>query len=157
EVRPAAGAAMSSNPYRPPQAQVRDLPDTSLDEERLARLSSGQKLAIYAICLYLGMAFLRGFLVGVFRPAPPAGLLILLGIITVAAAIAALVLSFVGVWRMASGIGIGIVFRVLMLIFMLVPLFNIIILLVLNARTTRALRQAGYRVGFLGVSGERAP
>jgi hypothetical protein len=31
-----------------------------------------------------------------------------------------------------------------------------VILLILNGRTTRALRKAGYRVGFLGVSGQRA-
>jgi hypothetical protein len=146
---------MDSNPYRPPQAQVRDVPDTEMDGARLASLSSGQKLAIYAICIYLGMAFLRGFLVGIYRPGASTGTLILLGVITIAGALVALVLSFIGLWRMASGIGIGVVFRVLMLLFMFVPLFNIIILLVLNARTTRALRQAGYRVGFFGVTGQR--
>jgi len=148
---------MDTNPYRPTRAEVRDMPDPGLDAGRIGQLASGQKLAIYALCIYLGMAFLRGLLAGLFRDAPStAGLLILLGVITIVGALTALVLSFIGVWRMASGIGIGVVFRVLMLVFMLVPLFNILILLILNARTTRALRKAGYRVGFLGVSGQRA-
>jgi hypothetical protein len=143
---------MDANPYRPPQAQVRDLPESEVGEERLARLASGQKLAIYAICIYLCAGFLRGFLIGYFHAAPPPGVLAVVSFITLLGALVALVLSFVGLWRMAYGLGIHIVFRVLMLLFMFVPIINIIFLLILNSRTTRALRQAGYRVGFFGAS-----
>jgi len=145
---------MDSNPYRPPQAHVRDMPDAEVDEERMSRLASGQKLAIYAIGLYLGVAFVRGFLVGAGMTTR--GPLIIMGALVLIAALTALVMSFIGLWRMGDGLGIGVVLRVLILLLMFVPLINILVLLIINARATRALRAGGYRVGFFGVSGTRA-
>jgi hypothetical protein len=144
---------VNSNPYRPPQAHVRDLPESDMDGTRVARLGSGQKLAIYAICLYLGLMLLRGFLVGFFRPNVAVGVLILLGLLAIAGGLAAVVLSLVGLWRMADGLGIHVGFRVIMMLLLFIPILNIIILLVLNSRATRALRQAGYEVGFFGAKG----
>jgi hypothetical protein len=37
-------------------------------------------------------------------------------------------------------------------VLMFVPLVNLIVLLVVSGRATRALRGAGYRVGLLGAS-----
>ena len=83
QLRRLPGVPVESNPYSPPKAEVHDVFGPEMDEERLQRLRSGQKLAI-------------------------------------------------------------------------VPLINILLLLVVNARATRKLRQAGYKVGFLGVSGRAA-
>ena len=46
----------------------------------------------------------------------------------------------------------SIVAKILLVILMFVPLVNLITLLVLNARATRRLREAGYKVGLLGAS-----
>jgi len=40
---------------------------------------------------------------------------------------------------------------VLTVILLFIPVLNIVILLILSSRATRALRQAGYRVGFFGA------
>jgi len=142
---------MDSNPYRPPRAQVRDMPESEANAESVAQLGSGQKLAIYAICTYIGTVLVRVLLTGVFKSGLEADDLVLLGLFAGAAFLVAFVLSVVGQWRMANGLGISTGLRVLMVILLFIPLVNIIILLVLSARTTRALRQAGYRVGFFGA------
>lgn len=142
---------MDSNPYRPPQAQVRDMPDSEADLETLARLGSGQKLAIYAICTYIGTVLVRTLLTGVLRSSLEDDDRVLIGLFAGGAFLVAFVLSVVGQWRMADGLGISTGLRVLMVILLFVPLLNIVILLILSSRTTRALRQAGYRVGFFGA------
>jgi hypothetical protein len=144
---------MNSNPYRPPQAHVRDMPEADVDERLMSRLASGQKLAIRAIGLYFVAAFARGFLIaGTSSPVVLAGM----GIAMLLVGIVALVMSLAGMWRMAEGLKVNPVVSVLILLLMFVPLLNILVLLVINARATRALRRAGYRVGFLGVSDQRA-
>jgi hypothetical protein len=146
------------NPYSPPKAEVRDVFDPGIDEERLERLRSGQKLAIYAILIYLVAIVIRtGFSSTPLSPGTP-GLLVAVGsgLLLMAGGLAALIMSLMGVWKMGYGLGVGTILRVVMLIFMIVPLINILLLLVVNARATRKLRQAGYKVGFLGVSGRAA-
>lgn len=41
-------------------------------------------------------------------------------------------------------------------ILLLIPIINLITLLVLNAKATKTLRKAGYKVGFFGVSDENS-
>lgn len=142
---------MDSNPYRPPQAQVRDMPESEADAESIAQLGSGQKLAIYAICTYIGTVLVRVLLAAVFKSSLEDDDLVLIGLFAGAAFLVAFVLSVVGQWRMADGLGISIGLRVLIVILLFIPLVNIVILLILSSRTTRALRQAGYRVGFFGA------
>ncbi len=156
-IAPAVGVPVESNPYRPPTAEVRDVTDAEIDDDRVEGLRAGQKLAIYAILVYLVTAFVQGGIRGAIHGAGGAtGLALVGGLVFLTGAIAALVMSFMGIWKMGRGLGIGTAFRVVMLILMFVPLLNILLLLVVNARATRKLRQAGYKVGFLGVSG-RAP
>lgn len=142
---------MDSNPYRPPQAQVRDIPDSQADIETIARLGSGQKLAIYAICTYIGTVLVRILLTALLRSSLEDDDLVLIGLFAGAAFLVAFVLSLVGQWRMADGLGVSTGLRVLMVILLFIPIVNIVILLILSSRTTRALRQAGYRVGFFGA------
>jgi hypothetical protein len=142
---------MDSNPYRPPLAQVRDMPESEADAESIAQLGSGQKLAIYAICTYIGTALVRVLLTALLRSSLEDDDLFLIGLFAGAAFLVAFVLSAVGQWRMADGLGISVGLRVLMVILLFIPLVNIVMLLILSSRSTRALRQAGYRVGFFGA------
>lgn len=144
---------MEPNPYSPPKAEVRDVFDPEIDEERLQRLRSGQKLAIYAILIYLVATVIQATLRGA---APSPGMAVASGFMLLIGGLAALIMSLMGVWKMGYGLGVGTILRVVMLIFMIVPLINILLLLVVNARATRKLRQAGYKVGFFGVSGRGA-
>lgn len=57
-----------------------------------------------------------------------------------------------GIFRLGTGLGLHPVVGVFLILAMFVPLLNLIILLVLNARATRTLREAGYKVGLLGAS-----
>jgi hypothetical protein len=146
------------NPYSPPKAEVHDVFGPEMDEERLQRLGSGQKLAIYAILIYLVAIVVRTGLSSTPLSPGTQGLLAAVGsgLLIMAGGLAALVMSLMGVWKMGYGLGIGTILRVVMLIFMIVPIINILLLLIVNARATRKLRQAGYKVGFLGVSGRTA-
>ena len=149
---------MESNPYAPPKAEVHDVPGPEMDAERVQGLRSGQKLAIYAILIYLVAIVVQTSLRSTALSPGTHGLLMAVGsgLLLIAGSLAALIMSLMGVWKMGYGLGVGTILRVVMLIFMIVPLINILLLLVVNARATRKLRQAGYRVGFLGVSGRTA-
>jgi len=54
--------------------------------------------------------------------------------------VVALGMSLVGIFRVASGMGSGIVLKILL------------VLLILNSRATRFPREAGYTVGLMGAS-----
>ena len=122
-----------SNPYEAPKAPVGD---TLRNDPGIEQVASGQKLVIYAILVYLAIILVRG-----------AGE-------TIAAllAIASLVLSLMGILRIGSGLGYGTGTKVILVILMFVPLVGLITLLVLNAKATNRLREAGYKVGLLGAS-----
>ncbi len=127
------------------------MPQSEADAESIAQLGSGQKLAIYAICTYLGTLLVRILLRALFKSMLEDDDLVLLSLFAGAAFLVAFALSVVGQWRMADGLGISTGLRVVMVILLFIPLVNIVILLVLSSRTTRALREAGYRVGFFGA------
>jgi hypothetical protein len=150
------GVPVEPNPYSPPKAEVRDVFDPEMDQERVQRLRSGQKLAIYAILIYLVTLIVQMSLAGAPHSPRAPGLLMASGFVLMAGGLAALIMSLMGVWKMGYGLGVGTILRVVMLIFMIVPVINILLLLIVNARATRKLRQAGYKVGFLGVSGRTA-
>ena len=121
-----------SNPYEAPKAQVGD---SLRDDPGIEEVASGQKLVIYAILVYLAIILVRG------GAGPVAGLL----------AIVSLVLSLMGILRISNGLGYGTGTKVLLVILMFVPLVGLITLLVLNAKATSRLREAGYQVGLLGA------
>jgi hypothetical protein len=127
------------------------MPESEADAETIAQLGSGQKLAIYAICTYISTVLLRVVLSSFFKSNLEDDDLVLVALLAGAAFLVAFILSVVGQWRMADGLGIPTGFRVLMVILLFIPLINIVMLLILSSRTTRALRKAGYRVGFFGA------
>jgi hypothetical protein len=108
---------------------------TASGAQRIEKVASGQKLIIYAILVN----FLTIGLVAVF------------GDIAGLVAIVAIVMSFVGMFRLAGGLGYSTAAKVLLVVLLVVPLVGVITLLVLNSRATKALREAGYKVGLLGA------
>ena len=122
------------NPYQAPKAAVGGGIDDSEDTEKVR---SGQKMLIYAILLNFVTFGLQA------AGTPLLGLLV---------AITALIMSLVGIFRVGSGMGFGIVAKILLVLLMFVPLVNLITLLVLNQRATKVLREAGYTVGLMGAS-----
>lgn len=101
----------------------------------IGNVASGQKLIIYAI--------LVNFLT--------LGLQVAFGDIAGLVGIAAIIMSLVGMFRLASGLGYSTGAKIGLVILLLVPLVGLITLLVLNSRATKALRGAGYKVGLLGA------
>lgn len=113
----------------------------SAQRPALPKVASGQRLIIHAILLNI-LAGILGAAVGGEVVAALVGLV----------AIVALVVGLVGLVRLASGLGYSISWRVFLIVLMLIPLINIITLLVLNSRATKALRAGGYKVGLGGAS-----
>ena len=121
------------NPYEPPRANLEHRSAEGIDAPRVA---SGQKLVVYACIAYL--------IAGGFRSQiGPLGAILLLP---------ALVMALVGVIQVVSGLAWSLFARVAVIVLMFVPLLNLITLLVVNSKATNALRNAGYKVGFLGAS-----
>ena len=101
----------------------------------IEKVASGQKLIIYAILvqfLTIGLQAAFGDIAGLV-------------------AIVAVIMSLVGMFRLASGLGSSTGVKILLVILLLVPLVGLMTLLVLNSRATKALRNAGYKVGLLGA------
>lgn len=108
---------------------------SAIAAQPIEKVASGQKLIIYAILvqfLTVGLQLAFGDIAG------------LVGII-------AIVMSLLGMFRLASGLGYSIGVKIVVVILLLVPLVGLITLLVLNSRATKALRGAGYKVGLLGA------
>ncbi len=108
---------------------------TSVDIQPIEKVASGQKLIIYAILvqfLTIGLQAAFGEIAG------------LVGIIAV-------VMSLVGMFRLASGLSYSTGAKIVLVLLLLVPLIGLITLLVLNSHATKALRAAGYKVGLLGA------
>ena len=124
----------ATNPYEAPKSRVDDAPVD--DDARLQRIASGQKLAIYAILLNFGTLALQ-----------PA-----IGVLASLLALPALVCSVIGVFRMGDVVTRSVVLKVILVLFLIVPVLNLLVLVALSGRATTALRAGGYRVGLLGAS-----
>lgn len=102
----------------------------------IENVASGQKLIIWAILLNIltyGLVYAIGDIAGLLS-------------------IAVIVLSFVGLFKLASGLGYSIAAKIGFIILLIIPLIGLITLLILNSKATKALRAAGYKVGLLGAS-----
>jgi uncharacterized membrane protein len=69
------------------------------------------------------------------------------------AGLVALVLAIVGMLRATSGLGFSTPRRALYTIGLFIPLIALIVLAIVNAEATKALRANGYKVGFFGAKG----
>ena len=125
------------NPYQPPKSEVRTY--ERLDEKQFNHLAKGQKIIIYAIALYF-------FSIVVARALNP----LVGGLI----GLTAFVLGVIGFIRILLGSELNIYSKILVSIGMFIPMISLLALAYLNQKATKALRSAGYKVGFFGVKGE---
>ncbi len=121
------------NPYEAPDAAGETNAVANINAPDVA---SGQKLVVYACMVYLAAGGLQPSV------GPAASLL----------ALPALVMALIGVFQVVTGLSWSPLAKAFTLVLMFVPLINLITLLVVNSKATSALRNAGYRVGFLGAS-----
>ena len=110
-----------------------------MSEPSLDSVATGQRFIIYAIILNLA-----AMAVALILPSPVA---VLAGLVN----LAALILSVIGTFRLASGLGRSVGAKIGLVVLMFIPILNLITLLVVNSRATKKLRAAGYKVGFLGA------
>jgi hypothetical protein len=104
-------------------------------------VASGQRIVILAILVNIVTLVARGAGADLAIVAP----------VSILAAVAAIL----GVLRMTNGLGYSSGKQILFIILVLVPLASLVTLAILNARATKALRAAGYEVGFLGAKPKR--
>jgi hypothetical protein len=102
-------------------------------------VANGQKLILYAILVNMVVLLLVGV------TGNRAG--ILLPVLTLGTAI----VGIIGLLRVSSGLGFSQASRALLIIATFVPVVGFVMLVIVNARATRALKDAGYRVGLLGA------
>lgn len=107
-------------------------------------LAMAQKLLIYTILAYF---VVRIGAMATVAIVPHPAMFGLYGLVY----LATLILMLVAVVRLAGACGYSTVGRVLLLVAMFLPLVNLIVLLVLNARATKQLRDSGVKIGFMGA------
>jgi hypothetical protein len=134
-----------STPYDPPKSQIVDV---RAPDERAEKVRTGQRLVIWAILLYFGIAAISAIVNTTQSPA----LSIIFAAITLIGVIAIFVMSLMGIFRIWSGLQTSVPVRVLLLFLLLIPLIGLLTLIAINGRATKFLRQHGYRVGFLGAA-----
>lgn len=98
-------------------------------------VASGQKLVIYGILVY----FLTG------------GLSVAVGPLAFFLFPVAMVMGWLGIYRITRGLDYPIWMRILLMLAMFIPLVSLIVLLFLNSQATGKLRDAGYSVGLAGA------
>jgi hypothetical protein len=124
--------AADSNPYQAPRSRVAPAVDDGVDLERVL---TGQKLVLFSILLTLAATLLR---IAMGTPGFAVGLI-------------AMALSIWGIVRLAGGLGLSLLMRIVLVLLMLVPLINLVTLMIFNSRALRVLRDAGHKVGPLGI------
>ncbi|KRB92964.1 hypothetical protein [Duganella sp. Root198D2] len=142
---PAAGGlslqAAEAKSAMPPRSREPEpepyAPADSGADARLFMLADGLRLTVFATVLYLVSAyFIRGL------AGWPRGML----------ALVVTVLAMAGVYRLSKGAGSNIVMRILAMIFIIIPLANILVLLLLIRRGKVALRENEVGTGWFGAS-----
>ncbi|GHA20309.1 hypothetical protein GCM10008090_32890 [Arenicella chitinivorans] len=123
------------NPYATPKSDV-SAPQNRTTDERMEKMATGQKLVIYAVLLYFVSAGLRLYI----------------GPLAVLPVLVSLIMSLVGLYKVLAARQSHIVVKIILFVLLFVPLINILVLLSINSRATKALREAGYTVGFMGAS-----
>lgn len=126
------------NPYAAPDVEVTGSID-QLSQEKLRQVAVSQK----TICIYI-LVYL-GFIVLSFYAIDPD----IFGVLSIIFLILSLVV-LVAVVSLAIRI-YGLILGILVTVLMFVPLLNLLLLLMLNVRATRMLKEHGIRVGLLGA------
>jgi len=110
----------------------------------LRSIATRQRAIMFCILGYIGCVVLQLTL------PPPINLMIAVG--TLAVQITAVVFVFMLAISI-YGTGVGVTFGILTLI----PLINLIILLIVNGKATKILREHGIQVGLLGAKADQIP
>ncbi|MBK8259333.1 MAG: hypothetical protein IPK82_42600 [Polyangiaceae bacterium] len=134
------------NPYQPPspfQNQPYQMPNEHV--ERLKRIAFDQRMINFVVLAYLGVGGMNTSMAA--ETGQEAALMrIIIGFVALFVIIAGVVFAV----RMASALH-GTVIAVLCAVSLIIPCVGLIVLLVLNSQATRVLRNAGLKVGLLGV------
>lgn len=130
-----------TDPYKTPESGFN--PDAAIlpvaeGGVALEQVRTGQRFVIFAL--------LANLLVAGLRVGTP-GISMVLGLFAMA-------VSIVGVVRMTSGLRYGTAAKIACVVFQLVPFVNLLVLVSLNVRATKVLREAGYTVGLLGAKSQ---
>jgi hypothetical protein len=115
--------------------------EESRAQHPIEEVAAGQRMIILAILVQIGAAILRasvGVETGGFA------LWLALGVVAIA-------LAITGLMRLSDGLGYSSGRKAVLLILSVIPLASLVMLVMVNARATEALRAAGYRVGLLGA------
>ncbi len=107
------------------------------NDSAVEELAAGQRMVIFAILINISSIVLAQAVHQYFG----------LGVAVLGA-----VLAVVGVLKMATGLGLSPVVKILVVILMFVPCISLLTLLILNQKATTILKEAGYKVGLLGAS-----
>ncbi len=143
------------NPYEAPKAEIGTY--GRLIRHELEGLASGQRIIIYAILIHFLCFVAYMVCIGVASVTMEPGddmpnvAVLAVGLFSLVGMLAAFVVGLVGFFKMAAGLDIHVIIRVLLVFLMIVPLLGLIILLVMNSMATRQLREAGYHVGLMGA------
>ncbi len=129
---------MSDNPFQSPQSNDTAVGVLSGSMEDLRAVAFYQRGVIFCILGYF-VAIAAQF-------ALPAELVFLLGLGVLAVVLAGAVFVFLLAIKV-YGVGLGILFGILTLI----PLIGLVVLLIINGKATKVLRQNGIKVGLLGA------
>jgi len=129
-------SAMPPLSRREPEAEAYAVADSGADP-RLFLLADGLRLTIYATVLYLAAAYFFRSLAGW-----PRGFL----------ALGVTVLAMAAVYRLAKGAGSNIVMRILAMVFIIIPLANVLVLFLMIRRGKVALRENEIGAGWFGAS-----
>ncbi|MDH5629962.1 MAG: hypothetical protein OEY96_07375 [Gammaproteobacteria bacterium] len=127
---------MTKNHYKTPDSEIGNSPlIREKNETRLNLLSVGQKMMIYGIIIEFSSLALINFLPYLVGVVIAVGLMITLaGIILV---------YYILEFHVAA--------KILYLLLLFVPLINLLVILSLNSRATKMLKEAGYTIGFFGA------
>ncbi|HEY0589183.1 MAG TPA: hypothetical protein VGD52_23825 [Pseudoduganella sp.] len=128
--------AMPPMSHREPEPEPHAVADSGADP-RLFMLADGLRLTVYATLLYFVAAYYIRDLVGW-----PKSVL----------ALGVTVLAMAAVYRLAKGAGSNIVMRILAMVFIIIPLANILVLVLMIRRGKVTLRENEIGAGWMGAA-----
>lgn len=125
---------MSENAVAQPERP--DAPDPK-------RVATGQRIIIWAMAIVVASLGLDWLFIAEVQAQRIAGHVL---------SLASIAFSIVGIFVLGAAVRSSMLVRIVYAVLMVIPLVNLLILGLVNVEATRILRDAGYKVGFLGAS-----
>ena len=135
--------AQEENPYAPPRTSDRVIGVRSGRREDLKAVAVSQKLILVCILLYFICIGAQVAMTRYPGGAQYSVYVAVVALVVVLVAMVSVVRLAIRVYSVASGILLG--------IGTLIPCFGLLILLMINGKATKILKDNGYHVGFLGA------